>query len=143
MDSIKKIVIPNNDEDEFGRMFEIVTNKYHISTQSLGLITGIDEELINKQEYGHDLTTLKQLLVMLSTGMEQVGEDERVRGILEVLNQVFNITCQTIALYSKVDENDVEQMLNGNYDQISFENRYRIATTSIFLHYLFNKTSLR
>ena len=80
---------------------------------------------------------------MLSTGMEQVGEDERVRGIIEVLNQVFNITSQTIALYSRVDENDVEQMLNGNYGQISFENRYRIATTSIFLHYLFKRTSLR
>lgn len=143
VDSIKKIVIPNNDEDEFGRLFEIVTKKYHISTQSLSLITGIEEELINKQVYGHDLATLNQLLVMLSTGMEQVGEDERVRGIIEVLNQVFNITSQTIALYSKVDENDVEQMLNGNYGQISFENRYRIATTSIFLHYLFKRTSLR
>lgn len=135
MDSTRKIV-PSNGEGEFKKLFDTVTEKYRVSVQSLSKITGINEEVIVKQEYGPELTSLQQMIVMLSTGMEMVDENERVKGIIEVLNYVFNITNETIALYSKVDVSDVELFLN-DYNLVSFEKRYRIATTTLFLHYLF------
>jgi len=136
MDPINKIV-PLHGEGEYSALFETVTKKYQISIQSLSKITGIDEEVIVEQEYNHELTELKHLLVMLTTGMEQVDENDRVKAIIEVLYHVYHITGETIALYSKVELEDVVLFLKGDYHSIPFEKRYRIAVTTIFMHYLF------
>lgn len=141
MDPIKKIV-PLHGEEEYSALFETVTKKYQISIQSLSKITGIDEEVIVRQEYDHELTDLKHLLVILSTGMEQVNENDRVKAIIEVLHRVYHITSETIALYSKVELDDVVLFLKGDYHSIPFEKRYRIAVTAMFLHYLFKPATI-
>ncbi|WP_422661309.1 HTH domain-containing protein [Paenibacillus sp. EC2-1] len=136
MNSVKSISSLGGDGD-FNKMLERVTGRYGVSLDTLSKITGVSMDVIASKEYsGGELASLRNLLIILTIGMEEVNEDDRVKGVIEVLKDVFGITNKTIALYSRVDVNDIEVFLNGDFESISFEKRYRIAVTTLFLHYL-------
>ncbi|MGM1045912.1 MAG: HTH domain-containing protein [Bacillota bacterium] len=135
-------------DDEFRALLINTMDTYQITTHSLSKITGIDENVITGFANGDmdvsidlrkDFNSLLELITMLSIGMEKVDENDRVRAIIEGLNHVYDITIDTLALYSKVHSDDILQFLK-DVNSVPLEKRYRIAVTSLFLHYLFKQS---
>lgn len=69
---------------------------------------------------------------LLSDGMELVTADERVKAIIEHLNTSFQISNETLALYSHIQENELNDFINDS-NNLSYEERYRLAVVVLFL----------
>ena len=65
-----------------------------------------------------------------------IREDERIKGVIEVLVQIFGLEYETISLYAGLEKQDVENFMK-DANLIDYEKRYKLATTSMMLHYLF------
>ena len=63
--------------------------------------------------------------------------DERVKAIIEILNDDYQISAKTLALYAKIEENDVDEFMK-DCDSLAFEKRYRLAVVVLFLFKLFS-----
>lgn len=134
-------------EDEFRALLNDTMNTYQITAQSLSRITGMDKHIIEDfaiggkdipDEHRNDFIALFDLISMLSVGMEQVNENDRVRAVIEGLIHAFDISIDTLALYAKVESEEIQQFLKEP-GGIPLEKRYRIAVTSLFLYYLFKQ----
>ncbi|WP_019908694.1 HTH domain-containing protein [Paenibacillus sp. HW567] len=126
-------------------LLKIVIEKYRVSPQSLSKITGLDVNEINDlaQNKVSDVSktsniAFDQLIIMLSIGMELVDTNDRVKGIIEVLIQEYEITIETIALYANLSTENILSFFR-DYDSIPYNEKYQLAVTSLFLHYLFKR----
>ena len=72
------------------------------------------------------------MIGLLSDGMTLVTADERVKAIIEILNDNFQISAKTLALYAKIEEKDVDEFMR-DFDSLAFEKRYRLAVVVLFL----------
>ena len=81
---------------------------------------------------------LSNMIYMLSDGMFMISEDDRVKGVIDVLIGEFEIKYETIAIYAKLELEDVQNFMNDT-NSISIEKKYKLAITSLFLHYLFKR----
>lgn len=118
-----------------------ILEKYKVSPKTFRLISGINEEDV--LDYAYENTTLsnlsleKELLIgnfigLLSDGMELVTADERVKAIIEHLNTSFQISNESLALYSHIQEKELNDFIEDS-NTLSFEKRYRLAVVVLFL----------
>lgn len=77
------------------------------------------------------------MIALLSEGMTQVIADERVKAIIEILNEKFEISSKTLALYAKIEEREIDEFM-VECDSLSFEKRYHLAVVVLFLFKLFS-----
>ncbi|BAH05648.1 hypothetical protein CKR_0597 [Clostridium kluyveri NBRC 12016] len=84
-------------------------------------------------------SSLSNLIFMLSNGISMINEDERIKGVIDVLVDDFKISYKTLAIYSKLELEDIQSFIkDGN--SISYEKKYKLAVATLFLHYLFKKS---
>lgn len=130
-------------------LLDILLNKYKITPQSLSKITRIDNEVIINFANGKtDLSTLSifdrmdfiDLMGLLSLGMQAANENERVRAVIQVLNDEFEFTTETIALYANLTREDVQSFLN-DANSISIDKRYKLAVAVFFLQHICKKVN--
>jgi hypothetical protein len=79
---------------------------------------------------------LSNMIYMLSEGVAMIKEDDRVKGVIDVLRDEFEISYETLALYSKIELEDLQKFMSDT-NSISCEKKYKLAVASLFLHYLF------
>lgn len=136
---------------------------YKIELKSLSKITGIDygwlkefmdgkdvfldyftylknftednSENVNKSSIPNPIS-LSSIVSVLSYG--RINEDERVKGVIDVLIAEFEINYETLALYAGLVVEDVQNFMNDT-NSISIEKKYKLAVASLFLHYLFKR----
>lgn len=121
---------------------KMILEDYKVAPYTFSLISGLDEEKI--LDFANHKTDLKNItsgkighivsmIALLSDGMTEVTADERVKAIIEYLNDSFQISAETLALYSKIEEKDLEKFMR-DCDSLSFEKRYRLAVVVLFFH---------
>ena len=91
----------------------------------------------------HDLPNMDRAsfldtISMLSDGIMSVNEDTRIKAVIDVLGSEFEITYETIAVYAGIELEELQRFMTDP-NSISYEKRYKLSTTSLFLHYLFKK----
>jgi hypothetical protein len=142
---MKIIGINENENKGPGEMLKKIIEDYGISPESLSKITKVDAVLIKELAEGRgnlfelsEVTkvTFTNLMVMLSIGLPSVNEDDRVKSIIELLNEIYEISYETIAIYAQLDREDILQFLHDS-NSVSFEKKYKIAVIGLFLHYIF------
>ena len=136
---------------------------YKIDLKSLSKITGIDYALLkdfmdgknifldfftnskNSTENNRDNVNnsnipnpiyLSSIVSVLSYG--KINEDERVKAVIDVLISEFEINYETLAIYAKLELEDVQNFINDT-NSISIEKKYKLAVASLFLHFLFKR----
>ncbi|WP_251399284.1 HTH domain-containing protein [Ureibacillus chungkukjangi] len=119
---------------------------YEMSLYSFGLISGLDEKkILSFIDFSDELDDLSHerklhigvMIALLSEGMTQVIADERVKAIIEILNEKFEISSKTLALYAKIEEREIDEFM-VECDSLSFEKRYHLAVVVLFLFKLFS-----
>lgn len=75
---------------------------------------------------------------MLSEGIIMINENDRVKGVIDVLIEEFEIKYETLAIYAGIQLEDVISFMNDS-NSINYEKKYKLAVASLFLHYLFKK----
>ncbi|MBZ9687481.1 hypothetical protein G9F72_014210 [Clostridium estertheticum] len=138
---------------------------YKIELKSLSKITGIDyvwlkDFMDEKNNFLDFFTNLKNfneknkdsinnsnipnpsylsnMIFMLSDGILMINEDDRTKGVIDVLISEFEIKYETLAIYAKLELEDVQNFMNDTHS-ISIEKKYKLAVASLFLHYLFKR----
>ncbi|MGO4732170.1 HTH domain-containing protein [Paenibacillus sp. 2KB_22] len=134
----------NSDGEPFNKLLEKVMATYKLSTQTLSKMSNCSEDMIlgllndtlDITKYSQSvISEFQQFIVLLSVGFESIGSNERVRGVVDHLIQNMNFSADTLALFSKLETQDVHHFLE-NPESLSFEKRYNLATTTLFLHYV-------
>lgn len=138
-----------------------LTQNYKIELKSLSKIIGIDytwlKEFMDGKDYTLDFfnnsrnlneninnsnilnpSHLSNMIYMLSDGILKVNEDDRIKGVIDLLISEFEIKYESLAIYAKLELEDVENFMN-NTNSISIEKKYKLAVASLFLHYLCKK----
>ena len=125
---------------------KIILEDYKITPYTLSLISGLDETTVleftnHKTDLSHlpheKVGHIVSMISLLSDGMTLVTADERVKAIIEILNDNFQISAKTLALYAKIEEKDVDEFMR-DFDSLAFEKRYRLAVVVLFLFKLFS-----
>lgn len=80
---------------------------------------------------------LVETVMMLSYGLPMISDDDRIKGVVDVLEQIFKVSYDTIALYTGLTIEDIENFMENNLT--SYEKKYKLATTTMMLHYLFKQ----
>jgi predicted GTPase len=125
---------------------KMVLEDYKITPHTFGLISGLDEKTVldfsnhetvlnhlSHEQKGH----IVSMIALLSGGMTLVTADERVKAIIGILNDDYQVSVKTLALYAKIEEKDVDEFIR-DYDSLTFEKRYRLAVVVLFLFKLFS-----
>lgn len=84
------------------------------------------------------ISLLLNLTIFLTEGIKTINEDERIKGVIDLLIQFFGLELETISLYAGLDKQDIENFMKDT-TSIDFEKKYKLATASMMLHYLFKK----
>ena len=77
---------------------------------------------------------------MLNDGILSIDNDTRVKVIIEHLLYDLKIDLETLAIYSEVTIDDLKSFINDT-NSISYEKKYKLATKSLFMHFLFKEIS--
>ena len=121
-----------------------VVQKYKITYDTLQKVTGIDTDWLmeytenNRELYflSHEtMGRLTEIMGLLVDGMQLVNEDERIKGVIDVLIQIFGLTHETLSLYTGIEEQEIRIFLE-NPNSLEYEQKYKLATVSMFLHYI-------
>ena len=124
--------------------------EYRITYDTLQKVTGIDASWLmeytekNRELYSlsHEtLGRLTEIMGLLVDGMQLVNEDERIKGIIDVLIQIFGITQETLSLYTGIEEQEIRIFME-NPTSLDYEKKYKLATVIMFLHYIFKPNEL-
>lgn len=138
-----------HNNDIKGMLIYLIKN-FKFKVASISKLTGIEvdklEKLINgKVEFLElalpieQFSTLTRIVSMLNDGISSVDDDARVKSIIEHLIHNLEIDLETIAIYSEVNIDDIKSFMNDT-DSISYEKKYKLATKSLFMHFLFKKS---
>lgn len=147
MESINSKKNNMEDIDQTRANFLKSIEKFKLTSDALSKLTGLDfdwidsylNEKISIRSLPLDMTTqLSNISFMLSDGIKLINFDERNKGIIDVLKELFNISYETIAIYADLDVKDIENFMNDT-NSISAEKKYKLATTSLFLYYISKK----
>ena len=118
--------------------------KYKITYDTLQKVTGIDTDWLmeytekNRELYSLSHETmgrLTEIMGLLVDGMQLVNEDERIKGVIDVLMQIFGLTHETLSLYTGIEEQEIRIFME-NPTSLDYEKKYKLATVSMFLHYI-------
>ncbi|WP_238916300.1 HTH domain-containing protein [Clostridium sp. YIM B02555] len=167
INSIKTIVSTNlnQSEDVIRKDIENLLENYKIELKSLSKMIGVDyvwlKDYMDGKNKLHDFFTniinsgenkeerfknsnipnpshLSNMIFMLSEGIVMINEDDRVKGVIDVLIGEFEISYETLAIYSGLELGDLQSFMNDT-NSISCEKKYKLAVASLFLHYLCKK----
>ncbi len=167
IDSIKTIISTNlnQTEDVIRKDIENLLNNYKIELKSLSKMIGVDyvwlKDYMDGKNKVYDFFSnsvnigqnneeslknsnipnpshLCNMIFMLSEGIIMVNEDDRVKGVIDVLISEFEISYETLAIYSGLELGDLQSFMNDS-NSVSCEKKYKLAVASIFLHYLFKE----
>ena len=167
MEIIKQSVSKNVNQNDciIREDIQNLINNYKIELKSLSKITGIDyawlkdymdgknnlndfyANLMNFIENNRDNVNnsnipnpifLSSIVSMLSDGILTINEDDRVKGVIDVLIAEFEINYETLAIYAGLVVEDVQSFMNDT-NSVSCEKKYKLAVASLFLHYLFKQ----
>lgn len=123
-----------------------ILEDYQITPHTFGLISGIDEKTVlefsnHKTDLAHlpheKVGHIVSMIGLLSDGMTLITENDRVKAIIEILNDNFQISAKTLALYAKIEEKDLDEFMR-DYDSLPYEKRYRLAVVVLFFFKLFS-----
>lgn len=70
-------------------------------------------------------------------GIDSIDENTRIILIAESLLLDYGISIETLALYSKVNINKINNFIN-NKIPFGFEDMYKFSVVVLFLHFIFN-----
>lgn len=127
----------------------VTIKEYKITLDTLNKVTGIDinwlSDYANEKKELYDLPIEKygvlfEITAFLSEGIKMITEDERIRGVIDVLVQIFGLKHETISLYAGLEKQDIENFMKDT-TLIDYEKKYKLATASMMLHYLFKNTN--
>ena len=167
IDSIKTIISTNlnQTEDVIRKDIENLLKNYKIELKSLSKMIGVDyvwlKDYMDGKNKVYDFFSnsvnigqnneeslknsnipnpshLCNMIFMLSEGIIMVNEDDRVKGVIDVLISEFEISYETLAIYSGLELGDLQSFMNDS-NSVSCEKKYKLAVASIFLHYLFKE----
>lgn len=167
INSIKTIISTNlnQTEDVIRKDIENLLKNYKIELKSLSKMIGVDyvwlKDYMDGKNNLYDFfnnsvnigennqenlknsnipnpSHLCNMIFMLSEGIMMVNEDDRVKGVIDVLISEFEISYETLAIYSGLELGDLQSFMNDS-NSVSCEKKYKLAVASIFLHYLFKK----
>lgn len=138
----------NNDIKE---MLIYVIKNFKFKVASISKLTGIEVDKLEKLINGkvellelslpiEQFSTLTRIVSMLSDGIPSVDDDSRVKSIIEHLICNLEINLETIAIYSEVNIDDLKSFMKDT-NSISYEKKYKLATKSLFMHFLFKEIS--
>lgn len=138
----------NGNNDIKGMLIYLIEN-FKFKVDSISKLTGIDvdklEKLINGQAEFLELSLpieqfskLTRIVSMLSNGISSVDDDIRVKSIIEHLIYNLGINLETIAIYTEIDIDDLKSFMK-DANSISYEKKYKLATKSLFMHFLFKE----
>ncbi|NLI92221.1 MAG: hypothetical protein GX434_08470 [Peptococcaceae bacterium] len=136
-------------KDSIRERLLLAINDYKITLDTISKVTRINidwlSDYINRKKEKHDLSIqelgyLWEISVFLSEGMKIVSEDERIKGVIDILVQLFGLGYETISLYSGLEEQDIENFMK-NTDSIDYEKKYKLAIATMMLHYLFKNSN--
>ncbi|MBU3102053.1 hypothetical protein KPL44_22685 [Clostridium sp. DSM 17811] len=119
-------------------------NNYKIELKSLSKITGIDYVWLKDFMDGKNNSNIQEpaylsnMLYMLSDGILMINEDNRIKGVIDVLISEFEIKYETLAIYAKLELEDVQNFMDDT-NSISIEKKYKLAVAVLFLHCLFKR----
>lgn len=90
-------------------------------------LNGEKEAELNKcdLENGRRRLQLLSMTDLLIEGME-IPEDDRVRGLIDVLVQEYGMNYQMIAGYSDMEEREILEFMSGE-KELSCEKKYKLA----------------
>lgn len=117
------------------------TYKFNVDTLSKFLkvdkqtLLSFGEEIFTNRNDWNDICNKIQFLELCGTD----EADLKISAFLQVLIDYHNISLETIALMSRVSENDVKTFLE-NSQYISLENRYKIAKTTMGLRFFLKES---
>lgn len=131
--------------DMIRERLSVVVNEYKISLDTVHKATGVDLEWLSN--YISEKTTLDTLpmdkygrlfdvIAVLSDGVKLVDDDERIKGIIDVLVQLFGVTFAALSAITGLEQQEIEQFTQ-NPSTLDYEKKYNLATKSLFLHYVF------
>lgn len=135
----------HSDGEPFSKLLEKVMATHKLSTQTLSkmsncsedIILGLLNETLDITNYSQSvISEFQQFIVLLFVGFDSIGSNERVRGVIDHFIQELNFSADSLALFSKLETQDVHHFLE-NPETLSFEKRYNLATTTLFLHYVY------
>lgn len=134
----------SSDGESFNKFLKRVMTTYKLSTQTLSKMSNRSEDMIldllngslDESKYSQlEILEFQQFIVLLSAGFENVQSNERVKGVIEHLIHNLNFTVDSLALFSKLDKQDIDFFL-ANPESLTFEKCYKLATATLFLHYI-------
>ncbi|AWI03488.1 HTH domain-containing protein [Clostridium drakei] len=150
----------NQIDDIIRKDIQNLMKNYKIELKSLSKITGIDDILLKEFMDGKNIffdffinlknfnennnsntsnpTYLLNIIPMLSDGVLMISEDDRIKGVIDILIGEFEIKYETLAICAKLKLEDVQNFMNDT-NSISIEKKYKLAVASLFLHYLFKR----
>lgn len=151
---------PNHIDDIIRKDMQNLMKNYKIELKSLSKITGIDYTLLkdfmdgknifldfftNSKNFNENNNSnipnpsyLSSMICMLLDGVLMINEDDRIKGVIDILISEFEIKYETLAIYAKLELEDVQNFMNDT-NSISIEKKYKLAVASLFLHYLFKR----
>lgn len=151
---------PNHIDDIIRKDMRNLMKNYKIELKSLSKITGIDYTLLKDFMDGKNIfldfftnsknfnknnnsnipnpSYLSSMICVLLDGVLMINEDDRIKGAIDILISEFEIKYETLAIYAKLELEDVQNFMNDT-NSISIEKKYKLAVASLFLHYLFKR----
>lgn len=97
-----------------------------------------NKEILNNSNIPNP-SWLSNMIFMLSEGILMINENDRVKGVIDILIDEFEIKHETLAIYAGIGLEDVKSFMNDT-NFLSDEKKYKLAVASLFLHYLLKKT---
>lgn len=138
-----------SNKDDTKEKINYLLKHYNFSLKSLSKITNLDytwlKNFVEGESSIRDLTTLDRLslsnmIFFLSDGISMVNENDRIKGVIDVLISEYDMNYETIAIYAGIQLEELKNFITDP-NSISYEKKYKLATVSLFLHYLFKKPS--
>ncbi|WP_343210645.1 HTH domain-containing protein [Anaerolentibacter hominis] len=125
----------------YEELLERLTGEYHISLETLAGLFQIDARLLQNLEVCGDLVPVKQRMEITNMMhvlyfMSEFSIFERNRAVLDVLFQIHKLLPSTVAHLAKVSEDDIALFMKDE-SAVPDDVKYRIASTALFLHFLF------
>ncbi|HEY8910529.1 MAG TPA: HTH domain-containing protein, partial [Desulfosporosinus sp.] len=120
----------------------IAIKEYKITLNTLNKVTDIEinwlSDYINgkKELFGlpHEkIALLWKLTIFLSEGIKTINEDERIKGVIDLLTKIFGLELETLSLYAGLEKQDIEKFMKDT-TSIDYEKKYKLATASMMLH---------
>lgn len=143
IDSINTIISTNlnQTEDVIRKDIENLLKNYKIELKSLSKMIGVDyvwlKDYMDGKNKVYDFFSnsvnigqnneeslknsnipnpshLCNMIFMLSEGIIMVNEDDRVKGVIDVLISEFEISYETLAIYSGLELGDLQSFMNDS-----------------------------